>query len=163
MLSTSSPTSPFSSAVWIPSPDNQHKIIASFARFIAQSLYPIELPAALNCKRQRATTPTKPRHDPDEQAPRQENQVLSARPPPTMTWSTASSALLPLPVASSSRLPTSSSFETRCATLSSPFPSTLSLYRKIYPSSSSSSSSLASPSSTGSFTNPITLLEDEKR
>jgi hypothetical protein len=68
----------------------------------------------------------------------------------------------PPPVASSSRLPTSSSFEGRRATSSSPFPLTPSLYRNVYPSSSSSSSSLASLSPTGSSTNPIALLEEEK-
>jgi hypothetical protein len=130
--------------------DNQHKIIVSFARFIAQSLYPIELPAALNRKRQRATTPTSHATTPtsrhlakkikcERTASSDDDLEVSevmcmvklepltptscrcpAPGPPFTAFPYSSQHRLfspsPLPVASSSRLPTSSSFETRCAT-----------------------------------------------
>jgi hypothetical protein len=43
--------------------DDEDEVIASFARFINRSLYPVHLPAAASCKRQRVTTPTSRRLD----------------------------------------------------------------------------------------------------
>jgi hypothetical protein len=175
--------------------DDQHEVIASFARFVDQSLYPVQLPA-LNRKRQRSTTPTsraamstsrqltkkikreRTYSSDDDLEVSEVTRMIKLEPvtptarhrpspgPPFTAVTYSSRRRLfspsPPPVASSSRLPTSSSFEMCRATSSSPFPPTPSLYRNTYPSSCSSSS-LASLSSIGSFTNPIALLEEEEK
>ncbi|KAJ7205446.1 hypothetical protein GGX14DRAFT_568782 [Mycena pura] len=158
---------------------DQHDIIASFARFVNQSIYPVQLPALMNRKRRRATTPASRSTTPtsrrlakkakrertyssdDDLEVSEVTRMIKVEPltptprrrpvpgPPFTALAYSSRRRLfspsPPPVASSSRL-TLSSFETRRATSSSPFPPASSLYRNVYPSSSSSASSLASSS-----------------
>ncbi|KAJ7818327.1 hypothetical protein B0H14DRAFT_3473876 [Mycena olivaceomarginata] len=158
--------------------DDQHEIIASFARFRAttptsRATTPTSRHLAKKIKRERTDSSD------DDLEVSEVTRMIKLEPvtptsrrrpapgPPFTAFPYSSQRRLfspsPPPVASSSRLPASSSFEMRRATSSSPFPPTPSLYRNTYPSSSSSSSSLASLSSTGSFTNPIALLEEEEK
>ncbi|KAJ7875327.1 hypothetical protein B0H14DRAFT_3437226 [Mycena olivaceomarginata] len=136
--------------------DDQHEVIASFARFVDQSLYPIQLPA-LNRKHQHSTTPTsraatstsrqltkkiKREHtysSSDDLEVSKVTRMIKLEPvtptarccpspgPPftAVTYSLRRRLFSPSPppVASSSRLPTLSSFETRRVTLIVPLPS----------------------------------------
>ncbi|KAJ7894158.1 hypothetical protein B0H14DRAFT_3426925 [Mycena olivaceomarginata] len=159
--------------------NDQHEVMASFLRFVDQSLYPVQLPA-LNRKRQHLITPTSRAATPtsrqltkkikcertyssDDDLEVSEVTCMikleplmptACRRPPPFTAVAYSSrhrlfSLLLPPIASSSRLPTSLSFKMCHVTLSSPFPPMPSLYRNTHPSSPSSSSSLVSLSSTG--------------
>ncbi|KAJ7322988.1 hypothetical protein DFH08DRAFT_969621 [Mycena albidolilacea] len=155
--------------------DDEDEVIASFARFINRNLYPrVTTPKSRQLDKRRKYEPEPAGSSSDELEVSKVTQIVKMEPmtPPTFcrhpapagapfTATIAStsrrlfSSSLP-PVASSSRLSTSSSFEARCASSSSPFPSTPSLG---FSYSSASSSSLASAGS--SSRNPIQYFDEK--